>query len=139
MDMLLKPILIVYNLPNSMIGFAFGMVAIASGGSFQFREGCLEFHGGFIRWFLKNIPPWSKNAGMAAMTLGHVIIGQNTGMLARARAHEHVHVRQYEIWGPLFLPVYLGFSFLLWLSRRDPYLDNPFEVEAFGKVDHRRT
>jgi hypothetical protein len=42
-------------------------------------------------------------------------------------------VRQYERWGPLFLPLYLGYSLVLWLQRRDPYLENPFEVEAYGE------
>jgi hypothetical protein len=41
-----------------------------------------------------------------------------------------VHVRQYERWGPLFVPAYLVSSLVLWLRGRDPYWDNPFEVEA---------
>ena len=53
--------------------------------------------------------------------------------LERARDHEHVHVAQYEKWGPLFLLLYGSASLYLWLSRRDPYLDNPFEKEAYDR------
>lgn len=67
------------------------------------------------------------------MTLGHTIIGQDRVALDVARDHEQVHVRQYERWGPLFLPAYLGCSLILWLRRRDPYRDNPFERAAYGR------
>ena len=41
-----------------------------------------------------------------------------------------VHVRQYELWGPLFVPVYLVAS--LWARARGgrAYTDNRFEVAA---------
>ncbi len=68
------------------------------------------------------------------MTFGHVVLGQTLGELNRCRDHELVHVRQYERWGPLFLPAYLGCSLVLWLCGRDRYLDNPFEVEAFRQA-----
>ena len=42
-----------------------------------------------------------------------------------------MHVRQYERWGPLMLPLYLLASGLAWCRGFDPYLDNPFEREAF--------
>jgi len=42
-----------------------------------------------------------------------------------------VHVRQYERWGPLFGPAYLGCSLVLWLMGKRAYRDNPFEVEAY--------
>ncbi len=138
MSKLLRLLILVYVSPNTLAGLAIGLIGVASGGKAQRRDGCIEFHGGFVEWFLKNIPPGSKRAGMAAMTLGHAIIGQNPQMLDTAREHEHVHVRQYEIWGPLFVPAYVSFSFLLWLGRRDPYLENPFEIEAYGKVDHQK-
>lgn len=65
------------------------------------------------------------------MTLGHVVIGQTSAALDIARRHELVHVRQYERWGPLFLPLYGAFSLALWLRGRDAYRENPFEREAF--------
>ena len=51
--------------------------------------------------------------------------------LDRTRAHELVHVRQYERWGPLFVPAYLLSSAYFLIRGCDPYLDNPFEREAY--------
>ena len=48
----------------------------------------------------------------------------------RWRAHERVHVAQYERWGPLFLPAYFASSLWQWLRGRRAYWDNRFEVEA---------
>jgi hypothetical protein len=66
------------------------------------------------------------------MTLGHVIIGQDQYCLDSSRSHEHVHVRQYERWGPFMIPAYLAASLWLYWRGYDAYLDNPFEREAFG-------
>jgi hypothetical protein len=73
----------------------------------------------------------------AAMTLGHVILGRNEECLQRSRSHEHVHVRQYERLGPFMLPLYLLASAVLYARGFDPYLDNPFEQEAFERSDSR--
>lgn len=134
---LLKSFFIINALPNTLIGLLLGALGIISGGSWQVKRGCIEFHGGLVTKFLKNIPPFSPKRGMAAMTWGHVIIGQDPKMLDRARDHEHIHVRQYEVLGMLFVPLYVGCSILLWLGRRDPYLDNPLEQEAYGKIDRQ--
>lgn len=69
------------------------------------------------------------------MTLGHIILGRDRPTLDRARAHEHVHVRQCERWGPFFLPAYVMASLLCKLRGQRPYLDNPFEREAYGSTD----
>ena len=66
----------------------------------------------------------------AAITLGHVVLAVDQASLDQWRLHERVHVAQYECWGPLFLPAYLGSSLWQWLRGRDAYWDNPFEVEA---------
>jgi hypothetical protein len=65
-----------------------------------------------------------------AITLGHVILGTDPPTLARLRAHEQVHVRQYERWGPLFFLAYPAASAWLWLRGGRPYRDNPFERQA---------
>jgi hypothetical protein len=65
-----------------------------------------------------------------AITLGHVIIGIGPRDLDRLRAHERVHVEQYERWGPLFFIAYAASSLCQSLRGRDPYRDNHFEVEA---------
>jgi len=122
-------LLIVWTSPNSMIGLFFGVLALLSGGGFHIRRGCVEFYGGLVEWALSLL---LGGQGVAAMTLGHTILGQNPKMLRDARDHEHVHVHQYERWGPFFLPVYFGSSLVLWMRGRDCYLENPFEVEAYG-------
>ena len=68
--------------------------------------------------------------GAAAVTFGHVVVGRDQWALASCRAQERVHVRQYECWGPFFIPAYVAASVWAILRRRDPYFDNPFEVEA---------
>ena len=92
-----------------------------------------------MRWLLEHRP-----FRAAAMTLGHVIIGRDEWCLDSSREHELVHVRQYERWGPLFIPAYLSSSLYLWLRGRDAYFDNPFECEAYDsdrkrEVQHRDT
>lgn len=121
----------IWTFPNSLIGLCVGVLGLVSGGRCQARRGCLEFHGGLVTWLLKNI---SVN-GVLAMTLGHTIIGQTTSALRISRDHEQVHVRQYERWGPLFIPAYLICSAYLWIQNRDCYRDNPFEAEAYGIAD----
>lgn len=118
--------------PATVLGLVCIAFALASGGRVQIVEGVLEVHGGFVTWLLTRGMPWMPS-GASAMTLGHVVLGCDPECLARSRRHEHVHVRQYERWGPLFLPLYLSYSLWLWLRRRDPYLDNPFEVEAYDQ------
>jgi hypothetical protein len=69
--------------------------------------------------------------GTAAMTLGHVVIGRDRESLESTRAHERVHVRQCEVWGPLFVPAYLAASLTAIARGRSAYSDNRFEVEAY--------
>lgn len=122
-------LLIAWASPNSVIGLFFGVLALLSGGGVHVRRGCVEFHGGLIeRVFCKLL----GGEGVSAMTLGHTILGQTPKMLSESRDHEHVHVLQYERWGPFFLPAYLGSSLILWMRGRECYLENPFEVEAYA-------
>jgi hypothetical protein len=66
----------------------------------------VEASGGWARWLVR---------GGAAMTPGHVILARDAECMDRSRVHELVHVRQYERWGPLLLPVYwLGSAWLRW-------------------------
>ena len=125
---------IVWASPNSLIGLTLGGIGFPFGTRAQLREGCVEFYGGLVTRMLSNIP---VGGSTAAMTLGHTVLGQDQQNLDRCRAHEQVHVRQYERWGPFFLPAYLGWSVVLWLQDKDAYLDNPFEVEAYTIADPR--
>jgi hypothetical protein len=64
--------------------------------------------------------------------LGHVVLGRTGHCLDSCRTHELVHVRQYERWGPLFIPAYVACSVFIWFRGGDAYRDNPFEREAFA-------
>ena len=87
----------------------------------------IEFSGGGVKWFLQQFVI-EEGAGLHPRPHGPRANGRRPGHL---RDHEMVHVRQFERWGPLMGPAYLGCSLALWLLRRRPYRDNPFEREAF--------
>ena len=108
-----------------------GALALGTGGRVQVRRGVIEFHGGFWGWYF-------TRTGFAAMTLGHAIVGRDAACLDSARDHEHVHVRQVERWGPLFLPAYLIASVCAGLRGKRPYRDNVFEIEAYDDDERRR-
>lgn len=78
---------------------------------------------------------WPPTRPIAAMTLGHVVIARDEHALERTRAHERVHVDQYERWGPCFLPAYACASAIAWARRGDAYLDNAFERQARQRTD----
>jgi hypothetical protein len=114
--------------PYTLLGLLIGTVGMATGGRMQWHSGVCEFHGGIATRFLSLLPL----DRVLAITLGHTVIGRDTLALELTRAHERVHVAQYERWGVLMGPAYLGCSLLLWLRGRDAYWDNPFEREAYG-------
>lgn len=127
----------VWASPYTLLGILVGLLGLATGGGVQLRRGAVEFHGGLVRWLLARVP---GIGGALAMTLGHTILGQTPAALDITRDHEHVHVRQFERWGPLMGPAYVGCS--LWLILRGaerPYRDNPFEREAFEEDARRCT
>jgi hypothetical protein len=88
----------------------------------------LEVHGPVLAWLLSRMTPVA--GGAAAMTLGHVVIAADGASLDATRAHERVHVRQCEVWGPLFIPAYLASSGWAALRGRHFYFDNWFERDA---------
>lgn len=111
--------------PTTAVGLMVLLAALATGGRVRRVGGVLECWGGATRALLAR---WPFRAG--AMTLGHVILGAGPRSLEHSRAHELVHVRQAERWGPFFLPAYLGAGLWATLRGRHPYRDNPFEIEA---------
>src|SRR5690606_28647162 len=113
--------------PNTLLGISLGLLGLMTGGQVRRIAGVLEFHGGAVSWFLKNMT--LLEGGASAMTLGHTILGRSECDLDLCRAPELIHVRQYERWGPAFLPAYLGCSAYLWLRGKNFYRDNPFERE----------
>jgi hypothetical protein len=115
--------------PNTLLGAAVGLFALALGGRLRLHEGVAEFSGGRLGILVASLPPQLR---FSAITFGHVVIGVSEAMMAAVRCHERVHVRQYERWGPLFLPAYLLSSAWQLARGRSPYRDNYFERAAFA-------
>ena len=115
-------------LPVSCLGLVLIPFVIVSGGAVSFAAGVIEAEGGILTFLLSRLLP---RFTIDAVTIGHVIFGQNHDSLRRCRNHEHVHVRQYERWGPLFPFLYLLSSAAALVRGRDPYRNNRFEQEAF--------
>jgi hypothetical protein len=118
----MKSLRILWALPATCIGALLGCAAMAFGARARVVQGVLEFTG-------RSRPL----LGFGAITFGHVIIAANADCLEACRAHEHVHVRQYERWGVLFFPLYGAASAIAWLRGGHFYRDNRFEREAYGR------
>ncbi len=118
-----------WSLPTSLLGLAIVAVTLFTRGRAGIHTGVIEAHGGFASLLLRRFT--LLPGGASAMTLGHVVIARTAETLATTRAHERVHVRQCERWGPFFLPAYVLCSVWIFLRRGDAYRDNPFEREAF--------
>ena len=121
-------ILYIWASPTSLAALAIGLLGLPWGTKITRCGRTIEIHGGLVRCLLERTP-----IDATAMTLGHVIWGRNEAALDFCREHELIHVRQYERWGPLFLPMYLYYSCTMWLRGQHAYYDNPFEREAFGE------
>ena len=85
--------------PNTALGAVAGLVMLGLGGRVRVVAGVAEFHGGWVGRCAAALP---GRFCFGAMTLGHVILGISQTELRALRAHEHVHVRQYERWGLFF-------------------------------------
>ncbi|WP_291008911.1 signal peptide prediction [Hydrogenophaga sp.] len=124
---LVRALRLAWASPNTLLGLVLGSIWWLGGARPRQVDGVLELA-------LKasaqptRLSPWRLPFG--AITLGHVVLAVDQASLDQWRVHERVHVAQYERWGPLFLPAYLGSSLWQWLCGRDAYWDNPFEVEA---------
>lgn len=114
--------------PASAVGVLFAVPALCAGATIRWVDGVIEVAGGRVDRWIAMLPATVR---FAAITFGHVVIGTDHAVLARLRCHEHVHVRQYERWGVLLLPLYCASSAIQWLRGRDPYRDNCFEREAW--------
>ena len=122
-----SPLRYAWAMPGTLVGLALGGLATLLGARAAVVDGVLEFGGGRIG---RVVPPLAGGARPAALTLGHVIVGVDCRALDSARAHEQVHVRQWERWGFFLYPAYLGSSLWQLIRRRSPYADNRFERQA---------
>lgn len=118
---------ILWASPCSLVGIALAVPVLAAGGAARRVGPAIEVvvhrDGVPQRSALRRLP-------FAAITLGHVIVALGGRELAALRAHEHIHVRQYEALGVLFFPAYAMASLVALARGRCPYAGNAFEVQA---------
>jgi hypothetical protein len=113
--------------PATAVGLVLALIARVLGARAAVVDGTLEVGGGRFGRLVGALPRFLR---FGAITFGHVIVGTNGDALRTARSHEQVHVRQYERWGILFFPLYLGSSLWEVLRGRSAYRGNAFEREA---------
>src|SRR3569623_345828 len=117
-----------WALPGTLVGGLAARAARGSGGAMRQVEGVLDAAGGWPAWVLRHGFPF--RGPVAAITLGHVVLGVLFCVLASTRVHVRAHVRQFERWGVLLLMLYPLSGLLAWVRGGNPYRDNLFEREA---------
>src|SRR6476660_4455652 len=105
----------IWTLPNTLIGLGFAALSLSLP---RFRDGLLiaESNRGLAYLFL-------TRRGFGAITFGRVVVSA-IPITPHLLVHESHHTRQYETFGPFYLPVYV------WLHARSGYASNPLEREA---------
>lgn len=121
--------------PYTLLGLLLGAFAVLFGAGMRRYHGVFEIFGGRLGRAIGRFP---EPLRFSAMTLGHVILAVDRSALVQLRHHERVHVRQYERWGPFFLPAYLLSSLLQLVLGRNPYRENHFERQAYAAAPARR-
>jgi hypothetical protein len=125
---MLRVAVYLWALPVTLVGMLMALVARGSGGVQQRIDGVLEVAGGWPARVLLHGFPFS--GPVAAITLGHVVVGVSLAALEQTRVHERVHVRQFERWGVLMVVLYPLAGVVAALRGGNPYIDNVFEREA---------
>ncbi len=113
--------------PTTLVGLVLAFSMLRRGRA-TLVDGVIEAHSPLLGRALEWFTPLA--GGAAAITLGHVVIGRNALALETTRAHERMHVRQYEKWGPLFVPAYFAAGLYALTQGRHPYFDNYFERDC---------
>ena len=105
----------VWTSPNTLIGLVLGLCTFQPP---RVADGAIIFDRA-----PRGLTALMLRADRVAMTVGFVILSARplTGHLL---AHEQQHIRQYEVWGPLFIPVYLV------LAIGYGYRRHPMEIRA---------
>lgn len=117
----------VWTFPNTALGLVAWLLLFPLGARCRLVSGVFEIEGRPIRKLLKTC-----FGGAIGVTLGQSVLSWNEATHTLARDHERVHVRQYLIWGPFFLPAYGLASLWVWLRGGSPYYANPFERQAYA-------
>jgi hypothetical protein len=92
------------------------------------HRGTIGIFGPGVARLLRKVP---IVGGARAMTLGHSILAVDREAWHQTFTHEWIHVRQYQWFGPLFVPAYFIESAWQWFRGGDPYMDNRFEKQAY--------
>jgi hypothetical protein len=87
-----------WTLPNTLLGVILGLLTFQTP---HMHEGLILFDR-HPRGLTRLMP----RLGRSAMTVGFVVLSSRP-LEGRLLAHERHHVRQYMVWGPLFIPVYV--------------------------------
>ncbi len=105
----------IWTSPNTLIGLVVGLLTFQAP---RLADGALIFDRR-----PRGLTALMPRADRAAMTIGFVIVSAQpvSGTLL---VHEKEHIRQYCVWGPLFIPVY----FLLAIPYG--YRRHPMEIRA---------
>lgn len=114
--------------PITLLFLPLALFATWTGGAYAVHSGVLEIWGGKLGQGLNRGLPLL--GGIAAITLGHIVIGISPDYLHRTRVHEREHVRQFERWGFFFPLIYFGAGLWVLSQGKRFYLDNPFEIAA---------
>jgi hypothetical protein len=125
----------VWASPASALGMLVALLAAGRGATIAVVDGVVEVVGTRLA---RGLAHWAPCSGFHAITFGHVVIGTSPAVLAQCRAHERVHVRQYERYGVLFFVLYAASSVWQWLRGKDAYWDNHFERQARQHVSASR-
>ena len=83
------------------------------------------------RWFRVHLMP------VRAQTLGRYVFARET-VPDEVLAHECEHIRQWQRFGPLYLPLYFGSSAVASLRGRPAYWENRFEAAARRRAERER-
>ena len=113
--------------PCSLLGLIAAFPVLLCGGYARRGGGTLEVT---LRHSETDCPSVAGLLRFRAITLGHVILAVGRTDLERLRAHELVHVRQYERWGVVFFVAYAASALWQVLNGRSAYWHNHFEVQA---------
>ncbi len=106
-----------WALPGTLVGLIVGATTISAP---RVRDGVLAFESS------RGFGALHRRMGFAAITFGHVVIA-NRPLDDRLWAHELVHVRQWQLLGPVMLLAYP-------LASLAGYRRNPFEAAARRKA-----
>lgn len=113
--------------PCSLIGLALAVIVLLVGGRARRCRGTLEVTFRDSEMLAGRLV---RSLHFRAVTLGHVIVATTRQELDSLRAHERIHVQQYERWGVAFFVAYAASSLWQVLCGRRAYWDNHFEIEA---------